>query len=110
MRHEPSLAQPTLLLASLLSLAFPACGDDKSTSTTPKVDGAPISGDSVLHAVHRSYDAILKGVEYASLQPGLQKVLDGMRTALVTEAAADVWPADARATPLASSARTLGAV
>lgn len=53
-----------------------------------------ISGDSVLHAVHRSYDTILEEVEYASLQPGLQKVLDGMRTALATEATAGTWPGE----------------
>ena len=53
-----------------------------------------VSGDSVLHAVHRSYDTILKGIEEASLQPGLQGVLDGMRTALVTEAAAGTWPTE----------------
>jgi hypothetical protein len=51
-----------------------------------------VSGDSVLHAVHRSYDAILKGIEEASLQPGLQGVLGGMRSALATEAAAGTWP------------------
>ena len=53
-----------------------------------------VSGDSVLHAVHRSYDAILKSVEYTSLQPGLKQVLDGMRTALATEAAAGTWPTE----------------
>ena len=53
-----------------------------------------VSGDSVLHAVHRSYDAILKGVEYASLQPGMQKLLDGMRGALPTEAASGTWPTE----------------
>ena len=51
-----------------------------------------VSGDSVLHAVHRSYDSILKGMEYASLQPGLQTVLDGMRGGLAAEAAAGTWP------------------
>lgn len=51
-----------------------------------------VSGDSVLHAVHRSYDAILKSVEYASLLPGLTKVIDGMRVALPTEAASGTWP------------------
>jgi hypothetical protein len=51
-----------------------------------------VSGDSVLHAVHRSYDTILKEVEQAALQPGLQSVLDGMRSALVTEAATGAWP------------------
>jgi hypothetical protein len=53
-----------------------------------------VSGDSVLHAVHRSYDAILKSVESTSLQPGLEQVLDGMRTALATEAAAGTWPTE----------------
>jgi hypothetical protein len=53
-----------------------------------------VSGDSVLHAVHRSYDAILKEIEYAALQPDLQKVLDGMRGGLAAEAAASTWPAE----------------
>lgn len=51
-----------------------------------------VSGDSVLHAVHRSYDTILKDVEQAALQPALAAVLDGMRAALVSEAATGAWP------------------
>jgi hypothetical protein len=53
-----------------------------------------VSGDSVLHAVHRSYDAILKSIEYSTLAPGLKQVLDGMRSTLATEAAAGTWPAE----------------
>ena len=53
-----------------------------------------VSADSVLHAVHRSYDTILKGIEESALQPGLQAVLDGMRTALASEAAAGTWPTE----------------
>ena len=53
-----------------------------------------VSGDSVLHAVHRSYDAILQSVENSSLQPGLNKILDGMRSTLPTEAAAGAWPTE----------------
>jgi hypothetical protein len=51
-----------------------------------------VSGDSVLHAVHRSYDEILKSVEYATLQPSLNNVITGMRTALAVEAGSGVWP------------------
>ena len=53
-----------------------------------------VSGDSVLHAVHRSYDTILKGVEEAALAPGLSKVLDGMRGALAAESASATWPTE----------------
>ncbi|MBN2577347.1 MAG: DUF3160 domain-containing protein [Deltaproteobacteria bacterium] len=53
-----------------------------------------VSGDSVLHAVHRSYDSILKEIEVLTLQPSLQKVLDGMRGALLAEAAAGIWPTE----------------
>ncbi|MDI1484135.1 DUF3160 domain-containing protein [Polyangium sp. y55x31] len=56
-----------------------------------------VSADSVLYAVHRSYDAILKAVETASLAPELQTLLQSMRaelaagggSALGTEARAD---------------------
>jgi hypothetical protein len=53
-----------------------------------------VSGDSVLHAVHRSYDAILKEVEEAKLVPGLTALLTGMRSALTTERASGNWPAE----------------
>jgi hypothetical protein len=53
-----------------------------------------VSGDSVLHAVHRSYDAILKDVEMAALQPALQTLLSGMQAALASESAAEAWPAE----------------
>ena len=53
-----------------------------------------ISGDSVLHAVHRSYDAILEDVENAALQPALLRLLAGMRTALSGEMAGGAWPAE----------------
>ena len=38
-----------------------------------------VSADSILHAVHRSYDSILKAVELASLVPELKKLLEAMR-------------------------------
>ena len=41
-----------------------------------------ISADSILHAVHRSYDEVLKLVETASLAPELTALLGSMRTAL----------------------------
>jgi len=53
-----------------------------------------VSGDSVLHAVHRSYDAILKDVETAALQPALTALIDGMREALQSEQASGAWPGE----------------
>jgi hypothetical protein len=41
-----------------------------------------ISADSVLEALHRSYDDILKAIELASLIPNLGSLLDGMRANL----------------------------
>ena len=41
-----------------------------------------VSADSILHAVHRSYDAILKSVELASLAPEMQTLLQSMRGSL----------------------------
>jgi len=38
-----------------------------------------VSADSILYAVHRSYDSILKAIELASLAPELQKLLGEMR-------------------------------
>ncbi|MRG93174.1 DUF3160 domain-containing protein [Polyangium spumosum] len=41
-----------------------------------------VSADSILYAVHRSYDAILKAVEMASLAPELVSLLEAMRAEL----------------------------
>ncbi len=41
-----------------------------------------VSADSIMYAVHRSYDAILKAVELASLAPDLQDLLTSMHTEL----------------------------
>jgi hypothetical protein len=41
-----------------------------------------ISADSMLYAVHRSYDEMLKQLETASLRPTLKTLLAGLRTAL----------------------------
>jgi hypothetical protein len=41
-----------------------------------------VSSDAILHAWHRSYDAILADVEQAYLAPSLAKILDGMASAL----------------------------
>ncbi|MDI1436060.1 DUF3160 domain-containing protein [Polyangium sorediatum] len=41
-----------------------------------------VSADSILYAVHRSYDAILKAVELASLAPELKTLLESMRAEL----------------------------
>jgi len=49
-----------------------------------------ISADSILHAVHRSYDAILKEVELASLRSDLDALLSGMHVALGAGAGATI--------------------
>lgn len=41
-----------------------------------------VSADSVLHAVHRSYDEILKAIEQQALIPELRAMLTGMRASL----------------------------
>jgi hypothetical protein len=41
-----------------------------------------ISADSILNAVHRSYDSILLGIESVSLVPRLTSLLENMRVAL----------------------------
>ncbi len=41
-----------------------------------------VSADSILHALHRSYDNILKTFEMTSLAPELEGLLAGMRTSL----------------------------
>jgi hypothetical protein len=41
-----------------------------------------ISADSILYAVHRSYDALLEQIETTSLRPALKTLLAGMREAL----------------------------
>ncbi|MCC6557715.1 MAG: DUF3160 domain-containing protein [Polyangiaceae bacterium] len=47
-----------------------------------------VSADSILFAVHRSYDEILKAVEVASLLPELSDMLDEMRSSLAAGGAA----------------------
>ena len=49
-----------------------------------------ISADSILHAVHKSYDAILKQVEVTSLLSDLDSLLRGMHTALGAGAGATI--------------------
>lgn len=46
-----------------------------------------ISADSILFAVHKSYDAILESIERASLRPAMLEMVKGMRTALAAGAA-----------------------
>ncbi|WP_437661341.1 DUF3160 domain-containing protein [Sorangium sp. So ce1182] len=55
-----------------------------------------VSADSILYAVHRSYDAILKVVESASLAPDLGKMLKEMRARLAEGAGGELG-AEARA-------------
>lgn len=46
-----------------------------------------VSADSLLEAVHRSYDAILKDLEQEVLLRSLQEMLNGMRTRLASDTA-----------------------
>jgi hypothetical protein len=46
-----------------------------------------ISADSILNAVHRSYDSILETIEIKALVPALQTMLTGMRARLAAGAA-----------------------
>lgn len=55
-----------------------------------------ISADSILHAVHRSYDAILQMVEMNTLIPELHALLTAMRAELAS-GALDDYPAAVRA-------------
>lgn len=55
-----------------------------------------VSADSILYAVHRSYDEILKSVETASLMKELSSMLSEMRKALGSGGAAGLSP-EARA-------------
>lgn len=45
-----------------------------------------VSADSILHAVHRSYDDILRSVETEQLIPALSALLDSMRARLAKKA------------------------
>lgn len=49
-----------------------------------------VSADSVLYAVHRSYDAILKAVELAALAPELGTMLEEMRARLAAGAGGEL--------------------
>jgi hypothetical protein len=55
-----------------------------------------VSADSILYAVHRSYDEMLKQLELASLRPTLRTLLTGMRTELATGAVAPLGTEVAR--------------
>ncbi|WP_437686856.1 DUF3160 domain-containing protein [Sorangium sp. So ce176] len=55
-----------------------------------------VSADSILYAVHRSYDAILKAIELASLSPELATMLEEMRARLAGGAGSELG-AEARA-------------
>jgi len=54
-----------------------------------------ISADSILFALHKSFDDVLKAVEEQSLVPALDRLLTSMRAALGSGAASDL-SADAR--------------
>ncbi|HEX2659100.1 MAG TPA: DUF3160 domain-containing protein [Polyangia bacterium] len=51
-----------------------------------------VSADSILYAVHRSYDALLAALETASLRPTLQGLLQGMRDALQSDTVGALGP------------------
>lgn len=55
-----------------------------------------VSADSILFAVHRSYDALLMSLERGALSPELQRLLSGMRARLAS-ADLSALPAQARA-------------
>jgi hypothetical protein len=55
-----------------------------------------VSVDSVMHAVHRSYDMALKNIEIGFLAPTLKRLLSDMQTALASDGGADL-PAEVRA-------------
>jgi hypothetical protein len=49
-----------------------------------------VSLDSVMHAVHRSYDAALKAIEYSTLSPTLKQLLADMHAALASGTGGDL--------------------
>ncbi len=51
-----------------------------------------VSADSILHAVHRSYDAILKGIELTELIPAMTDLIDAMRARLADGGAEGFTP------------------
>lgn len=55
-----------------------------------------VSADSILYAVHESYDRILLSLEIAALIPSLERLLDSMRGALASGAGSEL-SAEARA-------------
>ncbi|MBX3230264.1 MAG: DUF3160 domain-containing protein [Labilithrix sp.] len=55
-----------------------------------------VSADSILYAVHQSYDAILKRIEARALLPALTRLVSNMQRALAA-GAANAYPADVRA-------------
>jgi len=54
-----------------------------------------VSADSMMYAVHRSYDEILKTIEIVSLRPALKTLLAGMRSALASGAVSSLGAATA---------------
>ena len=52
-----------------------------------------VSADSILHAVHRSYDTILKSIETAVLETALKTMLDTMHANLAAQSNA-AWPVE----------------
>ncbi len=51
-----------------------------------------ISADSIIHAVHRSFDNVLKYIEWDTLLPALQAMINSMRQELRTGAADEYSP------------------
>ena len=54
-----------------------------------------VSADSIMYAVHRSYDSILENLEYLNLRSTLVTMLQNLRTALAGGAIANLSPATA---------------
>ncbi len=55
-----------------------------------------ISADSILYAVHKSFDDVLKTVEEQALVPALDRLLASMRSALASGAGSDISAAGRR--------------
>lgn len=53
-----------------------------------------VSADSILHAVHRSYDKILATIEDQVLIGALRQMLEKMHAGLATAGAGGAWPAE----------------
>ena len=76
-----------------LQSAMVASGRGRLTQSANKAKAAStgLSADSILFALHRSYDNTLKQMEVLNLIPGLQRVLNGMRKRLKSTTSWRTW-------------------